>query len=75
MIPSKIYKFAVESSSKIQWNLPERPPIQNPDSVPPSVKLLLVKLPVSDHLSLAIKSGRLREVPLYVKISDPGKLL
>ena len=41
----------------IQWNLPEpqRPPLSftEPKSrlVPPSVKLLLVKLPVSDHLS------------------------
>ena len=40
------------NSLYLQWNLPDRPPIK-PKSrlVSPLVKLLLVKLPVSDHLT------------------------
>ena len=38
--------------NRIQWNLPERPPLLSHQLTNPlSVKLLLEKLPVSDHLS------------------------
>ena len=48
----------------LKWNLSKRPSLVSDHltkistRVPPSVKLLLVKFPVSDHLSLAlIKEG------------------
>ena len=59
------------SAKALQWNFPERPPLVSDHLTkiligsPLSVKLLLVKLPVSDHPSPDIKGGRLWVATLY----------